>query len=143
MTLDHIGHAVHDLDAAVERYARLFGLEVIERETIHEHAVEAAFLSHTDWAPANLPAGGYSIELLAPRPGNTVLDKFLSTRGEGLHHICFRVDSVAQELERLKALQVPLIDQIPRAGSRGSQVAFLHPKGASGVLLEICSYPRK
>ena len=134
--LDHIGHAVNDLDAAIATYTERAGFALIEREELPEHLVGAAFLrgpSRTDHA---------LIELIQPLEGNVTLARFLERRGEGLHHLCYSVVSVGSELERLRALGVTLIDSAPRAGSRGMDVAFLHPKSFHGALIELCS-PRR
>lgn len=131
--LDHIGHAVKSLSAGISRFQALFGATLELKEHLPEHAVEAAFLRY----------GDTSVELIAPLPGNTTLEKFLNRRGEGLHHICFEVDSVAEELKRLEAQGVRLIDSVPRPGARGTEIAFIHPQDLFGVLFELCSYPNK
>ena len=135
--LDHIGHAVNDLEAAIATYTERAGFSLIEREELPEHRVRAAFLrgpGATNQAPL--------IELIQPLAGNATLARFLDRRGEGLHHLCYSVASVSQELARLHALGVSLIDAVPRTGSRGMDVAFLHPKSFHGVMIELCS-PRR
>lgn len=135
--LDHIGHAVAELETAIATYRDHAGFSLLEQEELPEHLVRAAFLSAPgagDKAPL--------IELIQPLPGNLPLARFLERRGEGLHHICYRVPSVAMELERLSAQGVKLIDSTARAGSRGMDVAFLHPKSFHGALVELCS-PRR
>ena len=142
--IDHIAHIVHDLDKAIENYASLLGLNSSEstpevggssrvlphyRETLPEHKVEVAFIDLENT----------SIELITPLEGNSSLVNFLNSRGEALHHICYRVDSVAVELERLKASGYRLIDKSPRPGARQTEVAFIHPSSCGGVLTEICS----
>ena len=128
-SLDHVGHAVKDLHAAIDLYTTKFGFTLELRETLPEHKVDAAFVS----------LANTSIELLQPLEGNTVLSKFLAARGEGLHHICFRVPSVTAELARLQSLGIIALDLIPRPGARGTQIAFLHPKTTGGALIELCS----
>lgn len=127
-TLDHVGHVVRDLEAAANFYCGMLGFEREEEERSEEHKVDIIFVQR----------GATVIELLAPHPGNTSLERFLEKRGEGLHHICFRVPSVAAELERLAAAGVRLIDSRPRPGSRNTLVAFLHPASCHGVLVELC-----
>ena len=127
--IDHVGHVVKDLVEAEDFYCKTMGYSVEERESLDDQRVEVVFLR----GPNGL------IELLAPLPGNQNLQRFLSSRGPGLHHICFWVPSVEEELKRLKEQGVKLIDQAPRPGSRGLQVAFLHPSSCEGVLVEICS----
>jgi methylmalonyl-CoA epimerase len=122
----HIGIAVDDLDAAVERYRSLFGATVEHRERVEDQGVEAA----------SLHVGGSRIELLAPLGPETPVGKFLAKRGPGMHHVAFEVEDVAGELERLKADGVQLIDEAPRLGMFGLQVAFVHPEATGGVLAE-------
>lgn len=131
-SLDHVGHAVRDIDSAISKYQSLFSASIVVRESLQSDGVDVAFLQ----LPNTL------IELIAPQPapnGNPPLIRFLDKRGEGLHHYCFFVPSVASELARLEKLGVELIDTIPRLGSRGMSVAFLHPKSTNGVLIELCS----
>ena len=127
--LDHIAHAVKDLDRARDFYQNTLGFTFEEEETLPEHQVRAVFLR----------SGDSLLELIQPLEGNQTLNKFLSERGPGLHHVCYRVSSVQVELARLEKLGVRLIDRVPRLGSRGFHVAFLHPKAADGVLIEIAS----
>ncbi len=136
--IDHIGHAVTDIKKATDYYINTLGYAVICEEDVPDHGVKLVFLALTDGNPAaqaNFP----TIELLSPTVANTPLARFLAKRGEGLHHICYRVDSVSAELARLKAQGMPLIDLEPRKGSRDLWIAFLHPKGNFGVLVELCS----
>jgi methylmalonyl-CoA/ethylmalonyl-CoA epimerase len=128
--LDHIGIAVRSLPQAREFYLKQGGYLEGEYELLEKELVEVLFLE----------GKGELLELISPLPGNESLTKFLEKRGEGLHHLCYRVDSIKKELERLKSEGIPLVDNSPRLGSRGLQVAFLHPKAsASGVLVELCS----
>jgi methylmalonyl-CoA/ethylmalonyl-CoA epimerase len=122
----HIGIAVDDLDAAIERYRSLFGATVEHREGVEEQGVEAA----------SLRVGGSRIELLAPLGPDTPVGKFLAKRGPGMHHVAFEVNDVAAELARLRADGVQLIDEEPRRGLFGLQVAFVHPEATGGVLAE-------
>jgi methylmalonyl-CoA/ethylmalonyl-CoA epimerase len=126
VNVHHIGIAVDDLDAAVARYAALFGATVEHRATVDDQGVEAA----------SVHVGDSRIELLRPLGPETPVGKFLAKRGPGMHHIAFAVDDVAAELERLRADGVPLIDETPRLGLFGLQVAFIHPEASGGVLAE-------
>ena len=125
--IDHVGIAVRDLDAAIARWRDALGFEVGGREVLPEEGVEVAFLK----------IGESRLELVAPLPGNTTLARFLEKRGEGVHHLCFAVEGVAERLRELEAAGAELIDKAPRPGSHGTQVAFLHPRGQSGVLVEL------
>jgi methylmalonyl-CoA epimerase len=122
----HVGIAVDDLDAAVARYELLFGATLEHRDRVEEQGVEAA----------SLDVGGSRVELLAPTGPDTPVGRFLAKRGPGLHHVAFAVDDVAAELDRLRTDGVQLIDETPRLGLFGLQVAFVHPDAAGGVLAE-------
>ncbi len=128
--IDHLGIAVRDLAKASSFYLSLPGHEFVEEEVVPEHKVRVLFLR----------CGPTLIELLEPTDESSPLAKFIQKRGEGLHHICYRVLSVGDELRRLKEQGRKLVDELPRPGSRGMQVAFLHPQASSsGVLIELCS----
>ena len=129
-TLDHYGHVVRDLDGAIRAYQQNFGFTVDFRETMTESKVELVFLRLENCL----------IELLAPLEGNTSLVKFLETRGEALHHVCFRVESIERELARLSSSGTLLIDKTPRRGAKNSLIAFIHPSETSGVLVELCEH---
>jgi len=126
LTIHHVGIAVGDLDEAIATYAALFGATLEHRETVPDQGVEAA----------SLQVGGSRIELLRPLGPDTPVGKFLAKRGPGLHHVAFAVPDVAAELERLKADGTELIDETPRIGLFGHQVAFVHPEATGGVLAE-------
>ena len=128
----HIGIAVDDLDAAVATYAALFGAILEHRERVEDQGVEAA----------SLHVGRSRIELLAPLGPDTPVGKFLAKRGPGMHHVAFEVADLAAELDRLKADGVELIDESPRRGMFGLQVAFVHPEATGGVLAEFVSDDR-
>jgi methylmalonyl-CoA/ethylmalonyl-CoA epimerase len=128
----HIGIAVDDLDAAVLVYEELFGAQIEQRETVESQGVEAA----------SLRAGSGRIELLRPLGPDTPVGRFLAKRGPGMHHIAFEVDDVATELARLQADGAQLIDDRPRPGMFGLQVAFVHPEATGGVLAEFVSDDR-
>lgn len=125
--IDHIGIAVEDLDAAIALHAETYGMPLVHREVVEEQGVEAVLLD----------VGESHVELLAPLGPDTPVGKFLAKNGPGLHHVAYRVDDVAAELERLKADGFQLIDETPRVGIRGSSVAFLHPKASGSVLTEL------
>jgi methylmalonyl-CoA/ethylmalonyl-CoA epimerase len=125
--IDHVAIAVRDLDAAAEYYRTTFGAVVAHREVIESDGVEEALIKVAD---------SY-IQLICPtRPGSPVA-KFLEARGEGLHHVGYRVDDCAAALDAVRKAGGRLIDASPRPGSRGTTVAFVHPKGALGTLIEL------
>jgi methylmalonyl-CoA/ethylmalonyl-CoA epimerase len=126
-TIDHVGVAVESIDAALAVYRDALGMELVHRESIAEQGVDAALLD----------VGDSHIELLQPLGPDTTVAKFLARRGPGLHHVAYRVASVQDTLDALTAAGVRLIDERPRTGIRGSQVAFLHPSSTGGVLTEI------
>ena len=125
--IDHIGVAVEDLDAAIAVYRDTLGMPLVHRETIHEQGVEAALLD----------VGDGHIELLVPLGPETPVGRFVARRGQGLHHVAYRVPSVDEALRSLAAAGVRLIDERPRTGIRGSRVAFIHPGSTGAVLTEI------
>jgi len=125
--VDHIGIAVTDLEAAVEHYRRAFGVEPVHRETVEDQGVEEVLF----------PVGSSYIQLLAPLGPDTPVGRFLAKGGEGIHHVGYRVDDLEAALDRLRAEGVPLVDETGRPGSRGTTVAFVHPKGFRGVLVEL------
>jgi methylmalonyl-CoA epimerase len=127
--IHHLGVAVADLDRAVDTYRRLFGAEVEHRDTVDDQGVEAA----------SLRVGQGRVELLAALAPETPVGKFLAKRGPGMHHVAFEVDDVDAELARLAAEGTELIDERPRRGLFGLQVAFIHPDAAGGVLAELVS----
>ena len=125
--LDHIGVAVLDLEAAISLYEGSFEMELAHRETVAEQGVEAALLD----------VGDSHVELLRPTGSETPVGRFLETRGEGLHHVAYRVGDIEAVLGDLRGRGMRLIDEKPRTGIRQSRVAFLHPKGTGGVLTEV------
>ncbi len=127
--IHHLGVAVDDLDDALATYERLFGAELEHRETVEEQGVEAA----------SLRIGSDRVELLAALGDDTPVGKFLSKRGPGMHHVAFEVDDVGAALDELAAEGAELIDERPRRGLFGLQVAFVHPDAVHGVLAEIVS----
>jgi methylmalonyl-CoA/ethylmalonyl-CoA epimerase len=125
--IDHIGVAVDDLDGAIELYRERFGMREQHRETISAFDVEAVLLE----------VGDGHVELLKPLSAESGIGKFLERNGPGLHHVAYQTSDIDSALEQVKAAGLDLIDQEPRAGIRGSRVAFLHPKGTGGVLTEL------
>lgn len=129
--IDHVGIAVDDLDAAVERYRRTFGVEPAHRERMVEQGVEEVLFA----------VGDSFIQLLGALGPQTPVGRFLERRGPGLHHVGYRVDSVAEVLGHLRSEGLRLIDEEPRPGSRGTTIAFVHPAGMGGVLVELVQAP--
>jgi methylmalonyl-CoA/ethylmalonyl-CoA epimerase len=127
--IHHLGVAVEDLDEAVATYERLFGAEVEHRETVQEQGVEAA----------SLRVGSDRVELLASLGENTPVGKFLAMRGPGMHHVAYEVDDVGKAIDQLAAEGAELIDERPRRGLFGLEVAFVHPDSVHGVLAEVVS----
>ena len=127
----HIGIAVQRLEPAVDRYRGL-GLALDFVEDVPAAGVRVAFLK----------AGGVRVELVEPLGPSSPVSRFLERRGEGLHHLAFSVPDVAGELARLERQGVELVDRVPRPGARGTLVAFLHPRSAHGVLIELVQEPR-
>jgi methylmalonyl-CoA epimerase len=126
-TIDHIGVAVEDLDSTLALYRDSLGMPLVHRETVAEQGVDAALLD----------VGDGHVELLAPLGPETAVGKFLARRGPGLHHVAYRVHDLEQTLRLLAASGLRLIDARPRAGIRGSRVAFVHPASTGGVLTEL------
>jgi methylmalonyl-CoA/ethylmalonyl-CoA epimerase len=129
--IDHVAIAVNDLDAAIDYYQRAYGVDLEHRERVERDGVDEALLKVAD---------SY-VQLLRPFRDDSTVAKFLERKGEGIHHVGYRVDSCAEAVERLKAEGYQLIDQEPRPGSRGTTVAFVHPKGAFGTLIELVEEP--
>ncbi|MEA2158503.1 MAG: methylmalonyl-CoA/ethylmalonyl-CoA epimerase [Solirubrobacteraceae bacterium] len=126
-TIDHVGVAVQDIDAALLLYRDALGMPQVHRETVTEQGVDAVLLD----------VGDAHVELLQPLGPDTAVGKFLARRGPGLHHVAYRVADVEETLRQLSAAGLRLIDEQPRVGIRGSRVAFLHPASTGGVLTEI------
>ena len=125
--IDHVAIAVHDLEAAISYYQRAFGATVDHREVVESDGVEEALLK---------VAESY-IQLLTPTRPDSPVAKALEKRGEGLHHIGYRVANCADALAQMVAAGATPLDKTPRPGSRGTTVAFVHPKGSFGTLIEL------
>ncbi|MBX6377502.1 MAG: methylmalonyl-CoA epimerase [Clostridia bacterium] len=128
--VDHIGVAVADLEAALRLYAGL-GLEARSIEEVPTERVRVALL----------PAGESRIELLEPTDDEGAVARFLRSHGPGIHHIAFRVPDIEAAMARARSAGLRLLDEAPRPGAEGARVAFVHPKSAGGVLVELCQYP--
>jgi methylmalonyl-CoA epimerase len=125
--LDHVAIAVRDLDAAIEWYAETLGAFLTHREVVERDGVEEALLKVAD---------SY-VQLLTPVREDSPVARFLESRGEGLHHVGYRVEDCSLALTQAVEAGARAIDALPRPGSRGTTVAFLHPKGAFGTLIEL------
>jgi methylmalonyl-CoA/ethylmalonyl-CoA epimerase len=125
--IDHIGIAVDDLDTAVQTYRTLLGIEPSHRERVDDQGVEEVLF----------PAGSSYIQLLGALGPDTPVGKSLATRGPGLHHIAYRVSDINDALEHFRSEGARLIDEEPRAGSRNTLIAFVHPRPMGGVLVEL------
>jgi methylmalonyl-CoA epimerase len=125
--IDHVAIAVHDIEAAISYYQRAFGATVDHREVVDSDGVEEALLK---------VAESY-IQLLTPTRPDSPVAKSLEKRGEGLHHIGYRVANCADALAQMIAAGATPLDKAPRPGSRGTTVAFIHPKGSFGTLIEL------
>ena len=125
--LDHVAILVADLEAAVKLYRDVYGLELAEIEEVPSEKVRVAIFGH----------GRGRIELVSPSGPDSPMAKALEKRGEGLHHVCLEVPDVEKAMAALKAQGAPLLDEKPRPGAGGSKVAFVHPRGSRGVLVEL------
>ncbi len=126
----HIGIAVADLESSIEFYRNLFGLEagpIIVREDL---GVRGCFV----------PVGDTNLELLEGTGPNSVISIHIRERGEGLHHVCFEVDGIADKLKTLQGLGIDLLDKVPRRGLMGGDIGFLSPSAARGVLIELAQH---
>jgi len=129
--IDHVAIAVNDLDAAVAWYEDVFGASVEHREVVESDGVAEALLRVAD---------SY-IQLLTPTRDDSPVAKYLAKRGEGLHHVAYRVANCAAALDAVKAAGGRVIDRAPRPGSRGTIVAFVHPATSFGTLIELVEDP--
>jgi len=126
--IEHIGIAVKDLDAANKTYAAVMGAEHYKTETVESEGVSTSFFK----------VGESKIELLAATNSDSPIAKFIDKRGEGIHHMAFYVDDIHAEIERLKKEGFRLLNENPKPGADNKMVAFMHPKDANGVLVELC-----
>lgn len=128
MKLDHIGIAVEKIDAALPVWEGILSLPLHGVEDVADQKVKTAFM----------PIGESEIELLEPTDPESPIAKSIAARGQGVHHLAFRVANLEEALTELKAKGVRLIDEKPRAGAGGARIAFIHPKATGGVLVELC-----
>jgi methylmalonyl-CoA epimerase len=128
--IDHIAIVVRSIEEALRTYEGALGLELTDVEEVPEQAVKVAFL----------PVGDSKIELVEPTTTDSGIAKFLESKGEGMHHICLEVEDIEAVLQDLAAKGIQLIDEQPRQGAHG-RIAFLHPKSAHGVLIELIEKP--
>ena len=132
MKIDHIGIAVKSLAQAVKVYEQAVGLELAGYDEVDEQGVRVAMLN----------IGESRIELLEPTRPDSPVGKFMTKRGEGIHHIAVQVDNIEEALERLKSAGVRLIDETPKRGAHNTRVAFIHPSSTHGVLMELVEHAK-
>ncbi len=130
--LDHVAILVSDLDAAVRLFRDVYGLPLAEVEEVPTEQVRVAIFGH----------GAGRIELVSPSSPDSPMARAIEKRGEGLHHICLEVPDLAKAMASLRADGAPLLDEKPRLGAGGAKVAFVHPKGSRGVLVELREGPK-
>ena len=131
--IEHIGIAVKDLQASIKFYEEVLGLECYAIEEVKDQKVKTAFFK----------LGGTKIELLESTDPEGPIGRFIEKKGEGVHHLAFAVESIENALATLKEKGVQLVDQQPRKGAEGLDIAFLHPKSTGGVLTELCENKNK
>ena len=127
--IEHIGIAVKNLDESIKFYENVFGLKCYAVEEVKDQKVKTAFFQ----------IGETKIELLESTESDGPISKFIEKKGEGIHHIAFKTKDINSSLKKLKEKNIRLIDEHPRKGAEGLNIAFLHPKAANGVLIELCS----
>lgn len=126
--VEHIGIAVKEIKASSSLYETLLGVPCYKTELVSSEAVQTAFFK----------VGESKIELLSATEENSVIANFIAKKGEGIHHIAFEVDDIYAEMERLKSEGFTLLNEEPKKGADNKLVCFVHPKGTSGVLIELC-----
>ena len=129
--IDHLGYAVEDIEAAARFYRESFGVEPGEPETVEDQGIKATMFA----------VGESRIELVQPTRPDSPVGKFLAKRGEGFHHVAYRVDDLSEALARLRRDGVELVDEEPRRGAGGTRMAFVHPHSVFGVLTELVELP--
>ena len=127
MKIDHIGIAVQDIESAAALYTQGLGLKLERTETVSEQGVRVGFI----------PVGESEVELLEPVDANGTVSRFLANHGEGIHHLCIEVEDIAATMAQLREQGARLLSKEPTRGAGNSLVAFVHPKSANGVLLEL------
>lgn len=128
LKIDHVGIAVKGMKAGEKFWADTLGMECKGYETVEEQRVTTAFF----------PVGESEVELLEPTSEDSPVAKFIEKKGEGIHHVAFRVENIEAALAELKEKGIRLIDEVPRNGAGGAKIAFLHPKSTHGILVELC-----
>ncbi len=131
--VDHVAIAVKDLPRAIAVYRDALGLDLAEEEEVAEQQVRTAIFGR----------GMGRVELICPTTDDSGVARFLAKRGEGLHHLCIEVEDIDASLTQLKAQGAPLIDESPKPGAGGARVAFIHPRGTGGVLIELRQGPKR
>ncbi|MEN7549160.1 methylmalonyl-CoA epimerase [Rapidithrix thailandica] len=126
--IEHLGIAVNNLEESIRFYEQVFGLTCYAIEEVKEQKVRTAFFQ----------VGQTKIELLESTDPEGPISKFISKKGEGIHHIAFAVSDIEDKLKKVESRGVQLIDRTPRKGAEGLDIAFLHPKSTQGVLMELC-----
>jgi methylmalonyl-CoA/ethylmalonyl-CoA epimerase len=130
--IEHIGIAVKDITSAIQFYENVYGLKCYAVEEVKDQKVKTAFFM----------IGQTKIELLESTDPEGPIGKFIEKKGEGIHHIAFATENIEESLNDLKTKNIQLIDQQPRKGAEGLDIAFLHPKATMGVLTEICGHKK-
>ena len=128
LKIDHLGIAVKGMQDGKKFWTDALGMECEGYETIEEQRVTTAFF----------PVGESEVELLEPTSEDSPVAKFIGKKGEGIHHVAFRVENIGAALAELKAKGIRLIDEVPRKGAGGAKIAFFHPKSTNGILVELC-----
>jgi methylmalonyl-CoA/ethylmalonyl-CoA epimerase len=128
LKIDHLGIAVNSIDDGKNFWMDALGLAFEGSETVEEQKVTTAFF----------PVGESEVELLESTAPDGPIAKFLEKKGQGIHHVAFRVENIEAALAELKEKGVKLIDEKPRMGAGGAKIAFLHPKATNGILVELC-----
>jgi methylmalonyl-CoA/ethylmalonyl-CoA epimerase len=128
LKIDHLGIAVNSIEDGKNFWTDALGLEFEGSETVEEQKVTTAFF----------PVGESEVELLESTSPDGPIAKFLEKKGQGIHHVAFRVENVEKALAELKEKGIRLIDEKPRMGAGGAKIAFLHPKATNGILVELC-----
>ncbi|MBS4215757.1 methylmalonyl-CoA epimerase [Neobacillus rhizophilus] len=126
--IDHIGIAVKSLEATLPFYTEVLKLPLLKIEEVASQKVKVAFLQ----------AGETKLELLEPTSEESTIASFIEKRGEGIHHVALGVESIEARIAEMKEQGIRMIDEVPRPGAGGADIAFMHPKSASGVLFELC-----
>ena len=126
--VDHIGIAVKNLDETIPYYTETLGLKVLKIEEVASESVRVAFID----------AGNVKLELLEPMSDQSAIHSFIEKKGEGIHHIAFGVEGIEERMNELREKGVQILNEQPKIGAGGAQVAFLHPKSSFGVLYELC-----